>query len=222
MSGPSASRPHAIPPGFDEERCASYLEGNAGAPPRELLLRSIPLVKATGPRRALDVGCGPGRETVALLRAGFEVDAFDPYPTMVERTRSHIAEECPELATKSRLRQATLEEVAPTLATAAFALVHAGFVLPFVLPARFDPCFEALRAALAPGGVLTAQFFGPDDEFIRTAVPGTMTGHDARELDALLAGLEILHREEVNRAGKVGRGREKWWHVHHVVARAGV
>ena len=219
MSEAKEPRGAQVIPGFDLERCAAYLEGNAGAPPREILVRAIPLVDAACRRRALDVGCGPGREAVALLQAGFEVVAFDPYETMLVQTSACIARDCPELAPRATLRQGTLEDLAPDLRPAEFGLVHAGFVLPFVLPARFDECFARLRASLSPGGILVGQFFGPDDEFIRGAAPGTMTSHAAPEVDRLLEGFEVLHREEVNRAGKVGRGRDKWWHVHHVVAR---
>ena len=58
-----------------------YLAGNEGAPPREHLVRAVSLGgrwSGLGKPRALDIGCGPGRETLFLLRAGYEVVAFDP------------------------------------------------------------------------------------------------------------------------------------------------
>jgi SAM-dependent methyltransferase len=205
-------------PGFPPDRCAAYLEGTEGAPPRPLLVEALPAIRSSG-RRALDLGCGPGREVVALLEAGFEVTAVDPYPIMLERTRALVEARVPAGLARVRLVEATLEEWADGTERGPFDLVHAGFVLPFVVEHAFERCFARMRAALAPGGVLVAQFFGPDDEFIRGAAPGTMTAHDAREVDRLLEGLEILSREEVNREGQIGRGRTKWWHVHHVVAR---
>lgn len=210
-------------PGFDRERCRLYLDGNEGAPPRDLLLLALSLVRpeteGAPRRRALDIGCGPGREALELLRAGFDVEAFDPYPVMVERTRAGAAALGPDVIARLDLRVATLERMAPMLAADRYDLIHAGFVLPFVRPSEFDRCLSAIRSALAAGGVLAAQFFGPDDEFIRGAAPGTMTAHAADEVGRALSGLEILHRDEVNRSGRIGRGREKWWHVHHVVAR---
>lgn len=224
MSEAGPGRGSGFPPGFPPERMALYLAGNEGAPPREQLVRALPHVDGIGGaavRRALDVGCGPGREAVLLARQGFEVVAFDPYPEMLERTRMAIAREPDGDALLGRvsLACATLEEFAATLEADSFDIVHAGFVLPFVLPERFDDCFERLVASLRPRGVLCGQFFGREDEFIRAADAGTMTCHDRRGLERLFEGFELIEFEEVNRLGRIGKGREKWWHVFHVTAR---
>lgn len=171
--------------------------------------------------RALDVGCGPGREALFLARSGFEVFAFDPYPEMLERTREMFARD-PDgarLLNRVALERATLEEFAPRIEAEAFALVHAGFVLPFVLPNRFDSCIQSLLRSMRRGGIFCGQFFGRDDEFIRTAQEGTMSSHDRAELERLFAPFDVIELEEVNRQGRVGKGREKWWHVFHVTAR---
>ena len=201
-----------------------YLAGNEGAHPREQLVRAVerfPPPEGAGRPRALDIGCGPGRETLFLARHGFDVVAFDPYPEMLDRSRELLARE-PDgeaLAGVVRFDCATLEEFAPTLAESSFDLVHAGFVLPFVLPHRFDGCFAHLVRCLRPRGLLCGQFFGPHDEFIRSAAAGTMSSHNRGDLDRLLAPFEVLELEEVNRQGRIGKGRDKWWHVFHVMAR---
>lgn len=201
-----------------------YLAGNEGAPPREHLVRAVercaPLV-GPGRPRALDIGCGPGREALFLVRRGFEVVAFDPYPEMLVRAADLFAGEADgaELLRSVRFEHATLEAFAPTLGRASFDLVHAGFVLPFVLPQRFDACFASLVACMRTGGVFCGQFFGREDEFIRSAEAGTMSSHDRADLDRMLQPFEVLEIEEVNRQGRIGKGREKWWHVFHVTAR---
>lgn len=222
-SSPSPQRA-SFPPGFPPERCALYLAGNEGAPPREHLVRAVPHVTrpgGAGRPRALDVGCGPGREALFLARAGYEVVAFDPYPEMLERTRALFAQEPDGAALIERvaLEHATLEQFAQRLDPASFDLVHAGFVLPFVLPQRFDACFESLVRGMRQGAIFCGQFFGRDDEFIRSAAAGTMSCHDRADLERLFQPFEMLDIEEVNRQGRVGRGREKWWHVFHVTAR---
>ena len=42
----------------------------------------------TPPARILLGGCGAGREVVALIKRGFQVDAFDPAPALVSSTRA--------------------------------------------------------------------------------------------------------------------------------------
>jgi len=208
-------------PGFGPERCRAYLEGTADAPPREQLVRALGLRCPAGvPRRALDVGCGPGKEIVELLRAGWTVVAIEPYPEMLALARRRAERECgPEVADGVLFLAGTLEDHAGALDPGSFGLVHAGFVLPFVRPSRFEPTFARLREAIAPGGLFVGQFFGPNDEFVRTAGPDEVSAHDVAEIRRLLASFEVLEHEEVAREGQIGRGRAKHWHVHHVIAR---
>jgi SAM-dependent methyltransferase len=212
------SQPQEIP-SFDLSRCAAYLDGTRDAPPREQLMRAITLCKGSAGRRALDIGCGPGKEVAELLRAGFRVTAIDPYPSMIELTQTLVREREPAAAARLQLSQARLEDFAAQLPASAFDLVHAGFVLPFIATADFERTFAALLASVAPSGVFAGQFFGPDDEFVKTSPQGSMTSHAAAEIPRILGGFQLVEHEEVNRSGFIGRGRAKWWHVHHVIAR---
>ena len=211
--------PTPVIPSFGPDRCADFLEGTRDAPPRGQLIEALRHARDQPRGRALDIGCGPGKEVVVLLRAGFEVTGIDPYPTMIARARDRVRAECPEEASRLTLTCARIEDALATIGTPEFALVHAGFVLPFVAARDFAATFCALREAVAPGGIFVGQLFGPDDEFIRTSPAGSMSCQTAAEVTDLLAGLEILGREEVNRSGFIGKGRAKWWHVHHIVAR---
>ncbi len=223
--------PHPRPniPGFPPDRCAAYLAGTEGSPPRAQLLTAMQAVRSQTPQQshagkavqiALDVGCGPGREVVALRAAGFEVDAIDPYPEMIERTREALRAARFDVD-QGLLLTATLEEFASRLLLLPerYDLIHAGFVIPFVRPASFAQCWSSLVASLASSGVFAGQFFGPNDDFIRDAASGEMTSHTSESIDALFQKWEILEREEVDRDGAIGRGAPKHWHVHHVIAR---
>lgn len=58
--------------------------------PSDHLLRTLAAVPVSS--EILDLGCGRGRHTEALLRLGFPVHACDPRPEAVEATRATIAD----------------------------------------------------------------------------------------------------------------------------------
>lgn len=214
---------HDIPiPAFPPSRLENFLSGTSGAPPREQLLRALARVAgspgASADRSALDIGCGPGKEALELLRAGFRVTALDPFQSMLDATSELVAREAPSLRARLELVLDSAEGFEPTLATRRFDFVHAGFVLPFVRADRFAAVFDAIRTSMPHGAVFAGQFFGAHDEFIVEAEPGTMVHHSAAKIDALFAEFDFLEREEIRRDGHIGRGRAKHWHVHHVVA----
>jgi len=218
---------------FDPSRLQAYLEGTHGSPPRGQLVRAVERhcggaslgasVGGAAPdrarRMALDIGCGPGREVCYLLEAGFDVVGFDLYESMVEATRVAAAEIVSRTGRRLELSHGSAEELLRHQARARFALIHAGFVLPFIPSSAIAGIASELRGLLAPSGILVGQLFGPDDSFLRASPAGSMNAHTSDEVAQLLDGFDILEHEEVNREGCIGRGRPKWWHVHHIVAR---
>jgi SAM-dependent methyltransferase len=57
-------------------------------PPSDHLLRTLAAVPVSS--QILDLGCGRGRHTEALLRLGFPVHACDPRPAAVDATRETV------------------------------------------------------------------------------------------------------------------------------------
>jgi len=98
--------------------------------------------------RALDVGCGAGYAAVALAQRGFDVDAIDPVPAMLDATRSRALRH----AVKPRVRTASGDVHSLPFEDHAFGLVIALGVLPW-LPSVVRPLQEMGRV-LRPGGCL--------------------------------------------------------------------
>ncbi len=105
--------------------------------------------------RVLDVGCGPGRHTLALASRGFEVVGVDRSPDFLQLAR--------EAADAARLTAATFVELdVRELAfdaefDAVICLCQGGFGL---LGGRDEPAvFEKIAAALRPGGRLALSAF---------------------------------------------------------------
>ena len=186
---------------------AGYYESHTGRPVRDLLLRALD--RLGGPPRdavAVDLGCGDGTETAALLRAGFTVFAVDSSGDAIRRTLLAAGPDAVRLT-------ATVEGFA-TYAVPPADLVYAGFSLPFCRPADFPKVWSRVRAALRPGGVVGVTLFGERDSW---ASEWDMTFVSAQRVDELTAGLDADILEE-ERDGEAYSG-PKHWHVFDVVAR---
>lgn len=75
--------------------------------PSDHLLRTLAAVPVTS--EILDLGCGRGRHTEALLRLGFPVHACDPRPEAVETTRDTIEDLLEQGEVETAVQVATLD-----------------------------------------------------------------------------------------------------------------
>ncbi len=188
-----------------------FLERSRGAPPQELLVRA--LTCHDGPGVAIDLGCGAGNETIALLEAGWRVHAVDAGAPAIE------------LVNERALGNQALQTHQMRFSEFAFPpqvdLVCALFALPFQSPDEFARTWAAMASALRPGGLFAGQLFGPRDDWV-VAFPERMAGQNRAELDVLLEGFEVLELEEMEADGAPTVGESKHWHLYHVLARCSV
>ncbi|MEX2629573.1 MAG: class I SAM-dependent methyltransferase [Tistlia sp.] len=191
-------------------RWRRYYRQTAERPARDTLLAALSAWEATGraPARALDLGCGAGRDTVELLRRGWRVLALDAEEAAVESLKRR-----PEAAAGDRLdcRVARIESLAPLPEA---ELVNASFVLFLLAPPDFAATWTAIRRALPPGGLFCGQLLGPEDDWAGNA---GLTVQDAEGLAPLLAGYEVLDRREERSETTTPKGDRKRWHLHHLV-----
>jgi tellurite methyltransferase len=180
-------------------------------PPRPTLLRALDGLAQDGITRgrAVDLGCGVGRETLELLRRGWQVTAVDSEPEALAR-----------LAAGAQARGLPAPElVGATFEVASIPtcnLVNSSFALFFCDPAAFSRLWQRIRRALLPGARFAGQLIGPDDSWAQR--PG-VTIHDRAALSAVLAGyaVEWLERERADTV--TPRGEAKRWDIWHLVLR---
>jgi len=178
--------------------------------PRKTLLAALDAF-APAAGFAIDFGCGTGRDTVELLRRGWRVLAVDAEASAIA-----------ELAARSEAKAAAqrLETLAARFETIALPpcdLVNSSFALPLCGPADFPPLWERIGAALRPGGRVACQLFGPRDSWAARQPPIAI--HDRATIQSLLAGFEVEMLDEEETDSVTPRGRQKHWHIFHVVAR---
>jgi tellurite methyltransferase len=181
----------------------------AGVDARPTLLRALELFEREGldHGQAVDLGCGTGRDTVALLGRGWSVLALDAEAEAIDRLL-RVAPSTGALTTKVvRFEDARWGEC---------DLVNSSFALPFCPPASFGDVWARIVASLPRGGRFSGQLFGDRDGW---AADDELNFHTREETEALLVPFEIEQLDEVEEDGRTALGEAKHWHVFHLVVR---
>lgn len=191
----------------DDAHWTAFNAVQGGRPVRELLTAALGLAGPGRGRTAVDLGCGAGVESRALLDAGWRVHAIDGAPGTEAVIRRTVGGRHDRLTVVPR-HYAELSELP------AADLIYAGYSLPYQPADSFDRVWGQIRSALRPGGVLAVHLFGERDEWAGTE---GMTFLPAMTAEAMLAGLRVTRFEEEDARGPAHSG-EKHWHVYHVLA----
>jgi len=156
---------------------------------------------------AIDLGCGDGSETLALLARGWTVTAVDGAAEAIARVRASVAPE-------DSARLTTVVAPFHELELPETDFVYAGLSLPFCDPREFGVVWRNISGALRPRGVFAGHFFGPLDSWAGTS---GMTFHTRAEVEALFDrfDVQLLHEQDEDGAAVSG---PKHWHVFHVIA----
>lgn len=193
----------------DSKVWADYNAAQAERPVRSLCLDAMAFAGPGNGRCAIDLGCGAGKETLAMLRAGWHVHAVDSLPDTRERL---LAIAPPDVDGRLRIEVRAFQDLR---ALPPAGLIFAGYSLPFIHPDRFAGFWAVMLRALQPQGVLAVNLFGDRDSWADIPEWNFHTETGARQL---FAGLEILKFDVYDDDGQSFRG-PKHWHIYDVIAR---
>lgn len=185
----------------------SYYAATAGGGPRDTLLQALASWTAP-PGSALDLGCGTGRDSLALLQKGWQVLAIDAEDEALSQLRQRTP-----AALQAGLT--TLQARFETVELSGCDLINSSFALPFCEPLAFAELWTRITRAIRPGGLFCGQLFGERDSWATKGV----TVVDAANLQQLLMGWEVLQQREEEEDGHTPVGKPKHWHIHHLVLR---
>ena len=188
-----------------EPTWSDYYDANEGREPREQLIDV--LGRFDRPGAAVDLGCGAGVDTVAMLERGWEVLAIDAEPDAIGRVRSRAGDHAGLRTQLSPMEDVVLPPV---------GLVWASLSLFFCDPGRFSDVWERIGAAVRPGGTFAGELLGDRDTW---AALEDRTAMSRAAAEALFAGWTVERFEEEENDGEACGG-PKHWHYFHVVATA--
>ena len=186
-----------------------YYDAQEGREPRELLTEVLRAFDADGRvGSAVDLGCGDGADSLALLERGWDVLSIDAQDDAIRRLRARLTD---DVAARSTTVVSPMQVVDLPRAD----LVFASFSLPFCPPEAFPDLWARIRASLHPGGRFAGEPFGDRDTW---ASDPEMTFHDVDAARALFDGLELESFVEEDEDGEAFEG-PKHWHVFHLIAK---
>ncbi|WP_427004547.1 class I SAM-dependent methyltransferase [Pseudarthrobacter sp. H2] len=188
---------------------AEYNAAQATRSVRPLCLDAMALAGPGNGRQAIDLGCGAGKETLALLIEGWRVHAIDSLPGTRERLLAIVP------PAKDRFLYVDMRPFEDIRGLPEADLIFAGYSLPFIHPKDFGRIWRMMLDSLRPAGVIAVNLFGDRDSWADVAEWNFHTEAAARQL---FDGLKILKLEVYDDDGQSFRG-PKHWHIFDVIAR---
>ena len=161
------------------------------------------------PGNAVELGCGAGRDTVYLIRNGWNVLAIDREDVETRIVSKLLVEELEQFEFfKQRFEDIELENS---------NLVVANFSLPFCNKNDFKKLWAKINHSILKDGYFVGNFLGDKDEWKIAKEKMTFLTKD--QVMELFRNFEIVEFKEVEKDGLTGIGKMKHWHIFNVIAK---
>ena len=184
-----------------------YYENTANANPNYTVKKFIELnVK---PGNAIELGCGAGRDTIYLIKNGWNVLAIDR-EDVSSRIQSKLNK---EEVKKFKFSQQKFENIKLEKNN----LVVANFSIPFCNKNNFKELWNKINNSILKDGYFVGNFFGNNDEWKSTKEE--MIFMTKKQVLELFENFEIIEIKEVEKDNLTGLGKMKHWHIFNIIAK---
>lgn len=175
--------------------------------PRAAVVRALDYFEKTpaNDKKAIDLGCGNGRDTITLLKNGWDVIAVDSEPLAIEYIKKSLE---PEMESRLSFQCESFENVT----WQDVSMINASFSLAFCPKESFENVWSNIRKSVVKGGLFSGNFFGQKDEW------NELRQVTKEELRTMLNGFELKFFSEEETDKESATGPVKHWHVFEVTA----
>ena len=188
-------------------RIEKYYENTKNALPHKNVKEFIKLEKKVG--KAIDLGCGTGRDTVFLIKNNWNVLAIDR-----ENTKEIIYDKLNE---KEKNRFRFICQSFEEIELEKNDLIVANYSIPFCSKENFNDFWIKIVESINKNGYFVGNFFGINDSWYNEKENVLFLSKE--QVLKLFESFQLLKFQEVEKNGKTGLGQIKHWHTFEIIAK---
>ena len=159
------------------------------------------------PSNAIDLGCGAGRDTIALIKKGWNVLAIDKEDTE-EIIRKHLTDE-------EQKKMKFLNVKFGGMDIPKTKLIVANYSLSFSKRELFNEIWKKINDSIIRG-YFVGTLFGKNDSWAKEK--NDMTFFDRNIVNEMFKEFKIIKYEENEKDKKTALGQDKHWHIFDITA----
>lgn len=188
-------------------RIEKYYENTKNALPHKNVKEFIKLEKKVG--KAIDLGCGAGRDTVFLIKNNWNVLAIDR-----ENTKEIIYNKLNE---KEKNRFRFICQSFEEIELEKNDLIVAHYSIPFCSKENFNDFWIKIVESINKNGYFVGNFFGVNDSWYNEKENVLFLSKE--QVLKLFESFQLLKFQEVEKNEMTGLGKIKHWHTFEIIAK---